>query len=557
MPSSWRIACVRVPRFAIGAIWRNTVAPAATSARQAVEHQLSLPIARGASPEPATPPAMSGADTHWDDQPIVLSDGLKIRTATATAGRAKIRSGMAIGEARARCAALRVLSWDDEVIARDVTRATAAFVRASPQVTPAAGAPGLWWIGASGLDEDRLARELLSIARLWHPNARVAIADSCVAARAGTWEHAGRRAAVTRGWVRIPPGGCATYLARAPLGMLTIDEELRETLRALGLRTIGELAALEAEDVERRWGEVGLSAWRLARGDDQRRPGLTRVETPRAVTTELHPSVSTTEPVLFLVRAALDRLVADLIADGRTAATLALTLGLDDVRNALPVPSRQHTITREIRLPRPIARSVPLLERCRALLDDWPLTAPVCSVTLAVTATAPLSGAQGELLDPAWRDPAAADAAFARLRATLGSDAIVRPVAHDTHRPEHAAVWERVEDLTDRRREDEKTRRREDERTSELRPALRQLQPPEQVEVAVEDDTPRAVFWRDRWIRVERAIGPERLAGDWWDERYARDYWRCEDDAGGPALMVYHDIDSPARDAWYLQGWYD
>jgi len=75
--------------------------------------------------------------------------------------------------------------------------------------------------------------------------------------------------------------------------------------------------------------------WRLAHGDDQRRPGLTRVESPRAVTTELQPSVSTTEPILFLVRAALDRLVSDLIADGRTAATLALTLGLDDVRNAL------------------------------------------------------------------------------------------------------------------------------------------------------------------------------------------------------------------------------
>ncbi|MFP5379100.1 MAG: hypothetical protein ACLGHP_05020, partial [Vicinamibacteria bacterium] len=32
------------------------------------------------------------------------------------------------------------------------TRASAAFVQASPQVTPAAGSPGTWWIGASGLD---------------------------------------------------------------------------------------------------------------------------------------------------------------------------------------------------------------------------------------------------------------------------------------------------------------------------------------------------------------------------------------------------------------------
>jgi protein ImuB len=545
---------VRIPRFAIGAIWRTV--PDAPSAPQAAAAQLPLPLtAEGPRASSSSSAGLPLAGEHWDDLPIVLTDGQKVRTATAAAGRTKIRSGMVVGEAKSRCASLRVLAWDDDVIARDVTRATAAFVRASPQVTPAIGAPGLWWVGASGLGEETLARELLAIAQLWHPRARVAIADSCVAARAGTWEHTGRRAGVSRGWVRVPPGGCAAYLARAPLGLLTIDDDLRETLRALGLRTIGEFARLGAEDVERRWGEVGLAAWRLARGEDQRRPGLTRVDTPRAVTTELHPSVSTTEPVLFLVRAALDRLVTGLLADGRAAATLALTLGLDDVRNALPVPTRQHTITREIRLPRPLARAVPLLERCRALLDDWPLTAPVCSVTLAITATAPLSGAQGELLDPAWRDPAAADAAFARLRATLGTDAVVRPVTRDTHHPDRSATWVRVDDSFG----DAAfiAPRKAAPATHVLHPALRRLDPPEQVEVAVEDEMPRAVRWRGRWLPVARAIGPERLAGDWWDEGYARDYWRCEDDHGGLALMVYHDRHASAPDAWYLQGWFD
>src|SRR5690606_31931882 len=110
-----------------------------------------------------------------------------------------------------------------------------------------------------------------------------------------------------------------------------------------------------------------------------------------------------------------------------------------------------HTVTREVRLPRALARVAPLLERCRGLLEEWTLQAPVCAVTVAVTATAPLQGAQGELLDPAWRDPAAADAAFARLRSTLGTGAIVRPVLRDTHRPERAGGWERVEEADQRR----------------------------------------------------------------------------------------------------------
>jgi protein ImuB len=494
----------------------------------------------------------------------VVVEGQRVRAATAAAGRVKIRAGMTVSEARSRCADLQVLPWDEVVIGGEVVRATAAFVAASPHVTPAAGAPGLWWIGATGFEpvggEAELVRALSTRARQWHPRARVGIADSCVAARAATWE----REEVTRGATIVPSGGCAAYLARAPLGMLSMDEDLAESLRALGLRTIGELAQLLAEDVERRWGDVGLAAWRLAHGDDDRRPGLLRLDPHRAVTTELCPSVSTTEPLLFLARSALERLLTGLIADGRAAAVVAVTLALDDVRNALPVPTRTHTITREIRLPRPVARLVPLHERCRTLLDDWPLSAPVRALTIAITATAPLSGAQGDLLDPSWRDPAAAEAAFARLRSTLGTDSIARPVLHDTHRPEAAAIWERSTEGHD-----------VDHRTATPRsvapprppspfpsstiaaPAFRHIDPPEPIEVTIADDRPRALRWRNRWVRVQHALGPERLTGDWWDAPYARDYWRCEDAETGTQVMVYHELSAPSHDQWFVQGWYD
>ena len=609
----------------------------------------------GSRPSPVVPPAPSLAPPpHWDAIPIVLLDGQRVRAATAAAGEARIRAGMTIAEARSRCAALRVAHWDEDAVARAVTRATAAFVQASPQVTPVAGSPGTWWIGASGLDalggERALARRLLALARRWHPGARVGIADSCVAARAATWASpistttpAGRARETARGSSRdtardparrprrrslddapmdegiviVPPDGCATYLAPAPLGLVPMDEELRETLQALGLRTVGAFAALAAEDVERRWGEEGVAAWRLARGEDRRRPVLARLDAPRAVAAELSPSVPSVEPILFLVRAALDRLVQDLVHDGRSAAVVAITLALDDARGALPTATRAHTITREVRLPRPLARVVPLLERCRALLEEWRLEAPVCAVTVAITATAPLHGAQGELLDPAWRDPAAADAAFARLRAALGTEAIVRPVLRDTHRPERAGEWERVEDpMGDGKREPgdgagagdgrrarplpdvrgaippggEMAAGRADVARSSLgtrplalvreglpgappllaarplppsllrAPALRQLETPERAEVRTTDDRatspPRAIRWREQVITVARAIGPERLTGDWWESGYARDYWRCEDTTGTSHLVLYRDC-TAADNAWFIHGWYD
>jgi len=482
-------------------------------------------------------------------------------------------------EARARCADLVELSWDDAAIGAAITEASAQFLAASPQVTPVNGAPGLWWVGASGFDavggERQLAHALLRVARRWHPRPRVAIADSCVAARAATWAGASFGTDATdRALVRvILSGGDAAFLAPAPLSLVPMDEELRAALHALGLRTVGMLATLDAEDVERRWGELGLRAWRLARADDPRRPVLARVETQPAVEVELSSPTETMEPVLFLVRAALDRLVAEMISAGRAVAAIAITLTLDDARGAL-TNAPAHTVTREARPARPLARVVPLFERCRALLDAWPLTAPVIAVRVAIVSAAPLTGEQGDLLSTSWRDLGAADAALERLRAELGTNAIVRAEARDTHRPEKAGVWcelqtesltrspllvgpagDSVASSSDRHTSHQNDGSRftvHGSREAALSRARRAFDPPETVDVVCDGDTPREVTWRGHRISVTRAVGPERLSGDWWDDGYRRDYWHCESLAGEMTLFL-----DRADDQWRMQGWGD
>ena len=557
--------------------------------------------------------------SHWDDRPIALAEGGRLRAVTVAAGRLRVRAGMTPTEARAACAGLEVLAWDEVVLDAAITRATAAFLVASPQVTPVAGAPGTWWVGASGFDaiggERSLARTLGRVARLWHPRPRVAVASSCVAARAATWGDDGRAASEARrssgsddcfDAVIVPRGGCAAYLAPAPLSFVPMDAELRASLVALGVRTVGAFAALDAGDVERRWGPAGLAAWRLSRGDDPRRPVLTRADAARCVSVELAMPAATMEPVLFLVRAALDRLVRELVADGRAAAAVAITLTLDDGRgSALPAGGVAHTVTREVRPARALARVAPLFERCRSLLDRWPLSAPVCGVMVAVTATAPLAGEQGSLLDAAWRDPAAADAALERLRAELGPNVVVRPVALDAHRPERAGGWVEVgvgggsgaepgaatttsvspraggPPPSEKLQNDDGSgvttptlvgakspdgpRTPDDEAPAEWA-ALRLLDRPESIEVECASpapDTPVAMRWRGRRVPFDRAEGPERLSGDWWRDGYRRDYWRCEGE--GSEFLLFLERRAGAADAgapsggarWCLQGWYD
>jgi protein ImuB len=486
-----------------------------------------------------------------------VSDG-KLRAVSGAAARAGVRSGMTALEARARSAALEILDWDDTAIASAIAELSAHFLVASPQVTPAVHEPGLWWIGAHGLEamggERMLVRALAELAGAWHPRARVAIASSCVAARAATWAAPGRRTSVDAAFI-VPAGGDAAYLAPAPLELIPMEGELRATLAALGIGTAGAFAALDSEDVERRWGALGLAAWRLARGEDVRRPVLTTVAARHAVEVELSSPATTMEPVLFLLRPAIDRLARALASEGRAAATVAITLTLDDRRSALPSGASAHTVTRQVHLPRPVARAAPLVEHCRALLDTWTLTAPVCGLAVAITSTAPATSEQGDLLALGWHDPAAADAAFARLRAELGARAVVRPALRDEHRPERNGAWCESDDarIDVRAAGIEKMDARATatlEKIDVRAPALRLLETPETVDVEWDGDRPCALWWRERRVTIGRAAGPERLSGDWWKDGYARDYWRCESESG--ELLAFRE-----RERWFVQGWYD
>jgi protein ImuB len=550
--TEWRVACVRIPRFPIGAVLR---AKHRADSESPGVVQLLLPM-ESTAPEGCS----STVEPHWDEKPTVLTDGAttrpKIRAATAAAARDGIRAGMSLAEARALCGTLDVHAWDDHAIDAAIMELTAAFVAVSPQVTPVRGAHGMWWIGASGFapracapgggSERSFANALAAQARPWHPRTRVAIADTCIAARAATWSSSKRAVCV------IPAGGDAAYLESAPITLLPMDGEMRDALHALGVRSVGQLADLDAGEIEQRWGDEGLTAWRLAHGDDPRRPVLARIDEPPHAEVELATPAATMEPVLFLVRPAVEQLVGQLVSLGRSIASLSITLTLDDARGALP-NARPHTVTREIRLPRPLARPAPLFERCRGLLARWTLTAPVTAVRLTVLLTSPLAGEQGNLLDTSWRDPGAADAALERVRAELGPDVVVKPQARDGYAVERSGTW--LEE-GDGRWEVGGGKDSSATPISHLSaPIIRLLEKPEQADVD-RDPEPRRIFWRGRAIPVLSAVGPERLSGDWWNDGFSRDYWRCESGGGDQdhesELLVYRDAAG-----WWVQGWYD
>ena len=473
---------------------------------------------------------------------------------------------MALAQARAFAADLVAAPWDADALARAALGITAAFLAVSPRVAWERSDlhdlehlrnEGVWWVDAAGLgDERRLAQRLLRIAHdLALGPVHVGIADTAVAAYAATFRWPLAKGPRRRTTV-VPSGRDAAFLAPFPLALLALDEELAGTFTALGLTTVGQVAALDPDEVESRFGPEGLAAHRLARGLDTRGPTLPRDDTLPSASCDLGGAVDTTEPLLFALRGALASVGEHLRLKGRTARELTIVLHLDD----------GGTAERAVRPARPTSHADALFDHCRAALEDWALDAPVVGFTVRVPFSAPAAGEQGDLLVPRWADPAALLAAFDRIRSREGSDAVAVPEVRDGHLPADGGTWgASVDEATGggRRGGRRGAPRRACTGRSPASPgadehqaaALRLLATPEPIRVRLGRTGLEAFRHGDTWHDVTAWCGPERLAPRWWqgDAGGARDYITARERTGALWLLFR----CTKRRAWFAEGWWD
>lgn len=138
-----------------------------------------------------------------------------------------------------------------------------------------------------------------------------------------------------------------------------------------------------------------------------------------------------------------------------------------------------------------------------------------------------------------------------RLSARFGPDTIRRPALRDSHIPErregwHGAMAPQAPALPPHPRP---------------RP-LRLLQPPEEIRVlyAVPEGPPAQFIWRRLTHKVVRFEGPERIAPEWWADRPGtrlRDYYRIEDQHGRRYWLFREGVVGDGRGGaprWCVQG---
>jgi protein ImuB len=388
------------------------------------------------------------------------------------------------------------------------------------------------WTAPDGADGARI--EITGSAHLWggemalaadlaarldrrHIAGRIAIADTLGAA----WAMA--RFAEGKSPVILPLGDCHAALAPLPVEALRLDPATIQGLRRVGLKRVGDLAAMPRDALTRRFGEM------VTRRLDQAQSDLPEPLSPLGEAPVRRVRLSFAEPIADpadLLRAT-ERLVEDLVPrlarEGAGARRLDLAFHRVDGR------------VEHIRLgtARPSRDPRHLVALFKERLDTVDPGLGIEDVILSAFAVEPLPPEQIGLAGHTSTNETSGIAPLLdRLGNRLGFAAVLRLEPRESHIPERSSVRVPVASAHSH---------------ASVAPApdkpprpIRLFEPPEPVEAfwLLPDDPPFRFAWRRRPHRVTRADGPERIADEWWRPEGSgaidaiRDYYRVEDEEG-------------------------
>ena len=161
----------------------------------------------------------------------------------------------------------------------------------------------------------------------------------------------------------VVPDGCeAELLAPLPLErMWRVGPRARVKLRAAGLRTIGDLAELDAQTMEHLLGSWGPIARELARGCDD-----------RPVVVGAPPKSLGTETTFERDLTTVDELLQPILRQSMQVADRLVDKGLWAQVVSLKIKYGDHTVrTRQTRLSRPVSDTDAIFEAARDLLNRF------------------------------------------------------------------------------------------------------------------------------------------------------------------------------------------
>ena len=294
-------------------------------------------------------------------------------------------------------------------------------------------------------------------------------------------------------------------------------------LHKWGIHTLGQLAALDKQQLSLRLGSEAVRMWERANGKSQRLLKLVQPPESFQESFEFENEIETAEPLLFMLRRFLEQLNVRLSTIYLVATNLTLRITFT---------SRQQ-YERCFKIPQPTNDVDLLFRMLHTHLENFKSEHAITAVSLEAQPSKPAKQQFG-LFETALRNPHRLSETLARLTALLGADRVGRPIVEETHKPDAFRIepfaWEFVSGA-----EPPDARRRAHTTT-----ALRRFRPP----------APASAFLSE--TRIAEQCGPYFTSGNWWEETaWARAEWdvQLEDDV---LLRCYQ---SGAK--WEVDGVYD
>jgi len=396
--------------------------------------------------------------------------------------------------------------------------------------------------------EDAFAHDLAKRLAGFGLRVRIGIADTVGAAWAAA--RFGKTAIVA-------PGQISEAMAPLPLAALRFATEIRDGLRQLGLKTVGDLMTRPRAPLTARFGQglIRRLDQMLGREEETITPLM---PVPALSVEQIFPEPLQRDEDLLAVLARLETRICDMLEKrGEGARRMMASFFAVDGK----------VFRLEIGTSRPL-RDLHHLHRLftdKFALAQWDSPFGFDRLRLAVPEAESLSPSQQDLTGDCGGSELGH--LIDRLSARLGESRVLRLMPQDTHVPELACLAvpaAAAEEFAPTPPPNPSPRWGRGNDQDSLVPArpLRLLERPEPVEAIAEvpDGPPVRFRWRRLTHEVARAEGPERIAMPWWrddkDRTLSRDYFRVQTD-GGVRLWLYregHYGDAlPPR--WFLHGY--
>lgn len=348
----------------------------------------------------------------------------------------------------------------------------------------------------------------------------------------------------------VPAGGAATMLAPLPLAALRLDRETVSAMDRVGLKRIGQIAALPRAPLAARFGMMLIRRLDQALGREEESIAPRRPVAPLSAERRFAEPITREEDVGATLISLAATLATSLEAQGLGARTLELALFRVDgfvARTAVAT-------SRPVRTPKLVLDL--FHEKFAGLGETFDAGFGFDVIRLAVNATAPQNPAQIDLAGDADGE-AGLGQLIDRIGARLGPARIGRIVAEDSHIPERAERFAVAGE--DRLAGTPVPSSPSFDPDAAIDRPLRLFARPEPVEAVAEvpDGPPVRFRWRRALYRVVRAEGPERIAAEWWrGDDLTRDYFRVEDVSGHRFWLFREGLYGRESLAprWYLHG---